>query len=79
MRSSNGRDAGGVTRGRQPVVNCRANSPSLNGRFTGPVVAGDEKDQSIPPSDCFVEATVDRRPCRIKVHPVQIEHTVRCR
>ena len=46
--STNGCDAGCMTRGRKPVVDRRPDLAPLDGRLARAVVASDEQDKAVP-------------------------------
>ena len=77
VRSAYGGDAGSMPGSSKPVVNGGANSAALDRRFTGTVMAGDQQQYSITPSNGLFKASIDRCPGRIQVHPMKIEHPIR--
>jgi hypothetical protein len=71
-----GSDLRSVARCCQPVVHGRTDAPSLNGRFTGPLMAGDEKQNPLAMSDRELETAVNCTPGRVEVHSVEIENAI---
>jgi hypothetical protein len=77
MSSTNGGDAAGVARGRQPVVNRGADLPALHRRLAGTVMAGDEQHDPVAPRDRQLEQVVDCIPCLVEIVAVKVEHAIR--
>ena len=75
--AANGGDMRCVAGVRQPVVNCGTNAPALDRGIAGPVVPGDQQENSIPRGNGLLQRSVDRQPRRIEVHSVKIEDVVR--
>lgn len=77
VRSADRRDLRRVTRRREPVVHRGANSPALDRRIAGTMVAGDQEDEPIASRDSLFQTAVDGPPRRVEIHPVQVENPVR--
>ena len=77
MCSANRGDAPGMARCREPVVDRRADLPALNRRLTRTMVSGNQQNDPVSPGNRILEATIDRTPCLVEIHAVQIEDSVR--
>lgn len=76
VRAAYGGDIRSVPRGSEPVVDCCANTASLDRRFARTMMAGDQQQDAIAAGYCLLEAPVDGCPSAIEVHPVEVEHAV---
>ena len=76
MRAADRGDAVCVPRGCEPVLDDRANPPTFDRRFARAVVARNEQHQPVSACDGLLEHSINRSPCGIKVHAVEVEHTV---
>jgi len=65
-----------VARGGKPVVHSGANGASPDGRFSRSLMAGDEEDDAIAMSDRAVQLAVDRTPCAVEGHSMQIDDAI---
>jgi hypothetical protein len=77
MCSANRGDAPRMSRGREPIVNRRANFPALHRRLAGTVMAGDKQNDPVSPRDRLLERMVDRIPCSIEIVTVKVEDAIR--
>ena len=77
MRSADGRDARCMSRRSKPVVNRCADPAALYWRIAGTMVSGNEEHDALSRGDRPFKSAVDCAPCRIQVHSVQVEHTLR--
>ena len=68
-----------VARGGKPVVHSGANGASPDGRFSRSLMAGDEEDDAIAMSDRAVQLAVDRTPCAVEGHSMQIDDAIGAR
>lgn len=66
----------GVTRCRQPVVNRRTNAPTLHGWLARAMMPGNQQDDAVASNDRLLEPSVNRRPCAIKVHAMEIDRHI---
>lgn len=76
MRAAHSSDAACVPRCGEPIVNRGADLAALNRRLPRTVMTGHEQQDAVAARDRFFELAVDCAPCRVQVHPVQIENTV---
>ena len=76
MRSANGRDPARVTGGREPVVHCRPDLAPLDGRRAGSMMPGDQQQQPVSAVNRKLKRAIDRVPCAVEVHAVQVEDAV---
>ena len=65
--AANRRDPAGVPRGGQPIVYGSPDAPALDGRLTGPRMAGNKQNQPIAPVNGLVEAAVDGGPGLVEI------------
>lgn len=65
-----------VSRGCEPVLDDRANPPTFDWRFARAVVPGDKQHQPVSPCDCLLEHSINGPPCSVKVHAVEVEHSI---
>ena len=65
-----------VPRSGKPVVHGRADFAALHRRVTRTMMAGDQQQNALTAPDRVLESTVDRAPCAVEVHAMQIEHAV---
>ena len=72
----NGSNPRRMARRRKPVVNGGADASALDRRIARPVVAGDQQQHAIPGRNRLLEPAIDRLPCSVEVHPVEIEHPI---
>lgn len=77
MRAAHSRNVRRVPRCREPVMDRRADAPTLNGRLTGAMVPSDQQNHAIAAPDRLFETAIDRCPRPVEVHAVQVEHPVR--
>lgn len=76
MRAAHRGNAGRMARGCEPVVHGGANTPALDGRLAGTVMAGDEEYQALTAADRLLEPAVDRPPRTVKVQTMEIDGAV---
>ena len=76
MRAAYGCNVAGVPRGPEPIVHCGADPATLNGRFAGTMVAGDQEDDAVAAGDRGLEPAIDGAPRLIEVHSVQVDDAV---
>ena len=57
-------------------MNGGPNTPALDGRFTRPMVAGNQQQNAVSAGDRLLESAVDCGPRAVQIHPVEIEHAV---
>ena len=77
MCPANRRDAAGMARCREPVVDRRADLAALDRRLARTMVSGNQQNDPVAASDGGLQAAVDRPPCLVEIHAVQIEDSVR--
>jgi len=71
------RDSSRVTRMGKPVVHRGADAPALDRRVAGAMVAGYQQQHAIASVDGSFERAVNRLPCLVEVHAVQVERPIR--
>jgi len=76
VSASDGGDIRGMARCGEPVVDGGADTPALDRRIAGPVMAGNQEQDPIAGRNRLIEAAVDRLPRAIKVHPVEVEGAI---
>ena len=74
--STNGCDAGCMTRGRKPVVDRRPDLAPLGGRLARAVVAGHKQDEAVPGIFRPLQRKVDRPPRAVEAVAVKIDDSV---
>ena len=60
----------------KPVVDSCPDTPALDRRLLGPMVAGNHQDQPVTARNRLVQAAIDRCPGRVEVHSMKIENSV---
>jgi hypothetical protein len=61
----------------KPVVHRGADAPALDRRVAGAMVAGYQQQHAIASVDGSFERAVNRLPCLVEVHAVQVERPIR--
>ena len=69
-------DRSGVTRGREPAIDRRPDTPTDKRRIAFAAMAGDEQDETVAVGDRALQAAVDRLPCGIEAVSVKIDDPV---
>jgi hypothetical protein len=58
-------------------MHCGANPTARDGRIAGTMMPGDQQQDAIAAGDCLLKRAIDRRPRRIQIHAMEVEHTIR--
>ena len=76
MRSTNRGNTRRVPRRGKPVIDRRADSAALYRRVADTVMTRDQKNNPLTGPDGLSQASVDRAPGSIEIHPVQVDDPV---
>lgn len=76
VRGPDGGDPIRMPGGGEPVVDCCADFPALDGRVAGPGVACNQEHDALFPADRALQAVVDCAPRLVEVAPVEVEDPV---
>jgi hypothetical protein len=76
MRPADGSNVSSMARGSEPIMDGGADAPALDRRLTRAVMTGDQENDAVAACNRLIEATVDRDPSRVEVHPMEIDHAV---
>ena len=76
VRAADCGDVGSMTGDRKPVVNCSADRAAPDRRLARAMMAGDQEDDAIAVGNRAIELPVDRAPCAIEGHSVQIDDAI---
>ena len=76
VRPPDGSDVSGVSRSGEPIVHGRPDFAPLHGRFTRPMMAGDQQQDAFTAVNGLIQPPIDCIPCAVEAHPVKIEHAI---
>ncbi len=76
VRPPDGSDVAGVSRSGEPIVHGRPDFAPLHGRFTRPMMAGDQQQDAFTAVNGLIQPPIDCIPCAVEAHPVEIEHAI---
>ena len=77
VRSTDGGNARRVPRSGKPVVHGRADASARDRWLARPMMAGNEQNDTVAGVNRLLENPVDRAPCTVEGHSVEVEHTIR--
>ena len=70
-------DPGRMPRGGEPVVDRRADAPARDGRFTRPMMAGNQQDDAVASVDRLFQRPIDCTPGAIEILAVKVDDPIR--
>lgn len=76
VRSTNGRDSPGMSRGMEPVVYRCPDLPALDWRLARPGMAGDQQNDPIAALDRLFQAAIDGGPRLVKIVTMKVDSPV---
>src|SRR5690349_32811 len=76
MSGADGGDFAGVARGCEPIVDRGADGAAADRRLARALVAGDQEDKAIAARNRLLERTIDRTPCAVEAHSVEVDDAV---
>ncbi len=54
-----------------------ANPAALDRRITRAMMPRNQQQEAVAASDRLLQSSIDRPPCKVEVHPVEVEHPIR--
>ena len=61
---------------REPIMNGGPNPAPLNRRLARSMMTGNQQHDPIAARDSLLECAVDRDPCAVEIHAMQVEYSI---
>ena len=78
VRAPHGSDVRGVARSREPVMDRCPDAAALDRRIAWTMMPRDQQQQAVAASNRLIKPTIDRTPCGVEAHAMEVEHPIRC-